>query len=180
MVAPTTAAVPALAGRMLAGHGRVTVARHGGGAGPDWGAYVLMVTIRRLNAQHTEAVIAATAPEDVDPAWGLHRPLSHGPTGSSRRPLLEYAAASLPPTPRGRTHHAGAHQQRLQFLLRAGLALRLSAASQPGTIDLPWALWEIRVEHTGPLLTLTGSTVGYGGHSTITIGRLITLTPKET
>lgn len=65
MPAPTP---PARAGRKRSGHGRVTLARHGAGARPGWGAYALMVTIRRLDVHHTEAVIAATAPDDVDPA----------------------------------------------------------------------------------------------------------------
>ncbi|MEU3464781.1 hypothetical protein ABZ721_33135 [Streptomyces sp. NPDC006733] len=46
--------------------------------------------------------------------------------------------------------------------------------SQPGTVDLPWARWEVDVHHTSALPTLPGAAVGY---SVITVGRLITTCP---
>ena len=82
------------------GAGPVTLVRHGGGAGPDWGAYVLLVTTMRLPDGGTEAVIAATAPDQVHPGFGLHLPRPYGPTGSARKPLWEYAAAATATTSR--------------------------------------------------------------------------------
>ncbi|MEU4496940.1 hypothetical protein AB0F96_26730 [Streptomyces sp. NPDC023998] len=68
------AALPAGAkgGQPLAGTGRVTLSRTGGGAG--FGAYALLYTTRLVPGGGVEAVIAAARPEDTDPAWGLHTP----------------------------------------------------------------------------------------------------------
>jgi hypothetical protein len=53
------------------GAGRVTLSRVGGGAGPDSGAYALLL---HDPPGRTEAVIGYCTPDDglLDPDWGLH------------------------------------------------------------------------------------------------------------
>ncbi|MEY9961349.1 hypothetical protein [Streptacidiphilus sp. MAP5-52] len=158
-----------------AGAGPVTLARHGGGAGPDWGAYVLLVTVVQLSGGGTEAVIAAAPPDQVDPAFGLHLPRPYGPTGCARRPLWEYAAAA---TGTAGAKETGATAQALaEYLLRIATSARISGG--PATLALPWAAWQIRTEQHLQLSPIQGRSHGWGGFASVRIGRLITVTPKR-
>jgi hypothetical protein len=158
-----------------AGAGQVTLVRHGGGAGPDWGAYVLLLTTVPLPGGGTEAVIAAAPPDQVDPAYGLHLPRPYGPTGSARWPLWEYAAAA---TGTAGAKDTGAQAQALAvYLLRIATSARISGA--PATVALPWALWEIRTEQHLQLAPVQGRSHGWGGFASVRIGRLLTVTPKN-
>ncbi|MFP8945218.1 hypothetical protein ACLIYM_27795 [Streptomyces fenghuangensis] len=97
---PRTAAGPRHGGRATAGTGRVTLARTGGGAGPDWGAYVLAYTSTLLPDGTRAALVAATVPDDpaLDLAWGLRlAPTRWSTASSARRPVWEYAAAATHP-----------------------------------------------------------------------------------
>jgi hypothetical protein len=158
-----------------AGAGQVTLVRHGGGAGPDWGAYALLVTTVQLADGGTEAVIAAAPPEQVDPVYGLHLPRPYGPTGSARRPLWEYAAAA---TGTAGAKDTGAQAQALAlYLLRISTSARISGA--PTTVALPWALWQIRTEQHLQLAPVQGRSHGWGGFASLRVGRLLTVTPKD-
>ncbi|WP_042404736.1 hypothetical protein [Streptacidiphilus carbonis] len=159
-----------------AGAGPVTLVRHGGGAGPDWGAYILLVTVVPLADGSTEAVIAAAPPDQVDPAFGLHVARPYGPTGNARRPLWEYAAAA---TGTAGAKETGASAQALaQYLLRIATSARISAS--PATVALPWAAWQIRTEQHLQLTPIPGRSPdhGWGGFASVRVGRLITVTPK--
>ncbi len=103
---------PTSAPGTVSGAGRVTLSRAGGGAGPDWGAYALLVTTRPVG-DGAEAVIDYCAPDDplLDPAWELHHEQACGPAGGARRPLGDYAAAAN--VPRGRSESLPAYGQRL-------------------------------------------------------------------
>jgi hypothetical protein len=157
-----------------AGAGQVTLVRHGGGAGPDWGAYALLVTTVQLADGGTEAVIAAAPPEQVDPVYGLHLPTRYGPAGSARWPLWEYAAAA---TGTAGAKETGATAQALaEYLLRIATSARISAGAN--SVDLPWALWQIRTEQHLELALVPGRSHGWGGFVSLRIGRLLTVTPK--
>jgi hypothetical protein len=162
------------AGNGSAGAGQVTLVRHGGGAGPDWGAYVLLLTTVRLPDGGTEAVIGAAPPDQVDAGFGLHLPTRYGPTGSASRPLWEYAAAAngIPvPTATGKGAQALA-----EYLVRIATSARISGG--PRTVDLPCATWQIRTEQHLQLPPVPGRSHGWGGFTTLRIGRLLTITPK--
>jgi len=157
------------------GAGPVTLVRHGGGAGPDWGAYVLLVTTVRLPVGGTEAVIAAAPPEQLDPGFGLHLPRPYGPTGSARKPLWEYAAAATATTS---SKASVAQAQALaEYLLRIATSARISGG--PTTVALPWALWEIRTEQHLQLALVPGRVHGWGGFASVRIGRLLTVQLKD-
>ncbi|MGW4806423.1 hypothetical protein [Kitasatospora sp. NPDC004272] len=162
-----------------AGAGRVTLLRTGGGAGPGWGAYALLYATRPADGGLTEAVIGYCAPDAdlLHPAWGLHEQRPHGPAGTARRPLGEYAAAANPP--RGRGEPPGAYAQRLAlFLLRIAAASRL--VPSPRITDLPWASWTLATDqhvHLTPDPDHPGR--GWAGHHQVRVGRLLTLQPKQ-
>jgi len=158
-----------------AGAGQVTLVRHGGGAGPDWGAYVLLVTTVRLPGGGTEAVIAATAPDQVHPGFGLHLPRPYGPTGNARKPLWEYAAAATGAA--SRTENGPGAQALAEYLLRIATSARISGG--PTTLALAWARWEIRTEQHLQLAPVPGRAHGWGGFATVRIGRLLTVQPKD-
>ncbi|MFD0260140.1 hypothetical protein ACFVH7_17905 [Kitasatospora indigofera] len=127
---------PTAAPGTVSGTGRVTLSRASGGAGPDWGAYALLFTTRRVG-EGIEAVIGYCAPDDplLDPAWELHQEQPYGPAGGARRPLGASAAANAA---RGRSESASAYSQRIAlYLLRIATATRL--AYSPRITDLRWA-----------------------------------------
>ncbi|WP_031511545.1 hypothetical protein, partial [Streptomyces megasporus] len=144
----TTTAGPRHGGRPAAGTGRVTLARTGGGAGEDWGAYVLAYTSTLLPDSTRAALVAATTPDDpaLDPAWGLRlAPTRWSAAGSARRPVWEYAAAATPP--KGATEPVARWEQRLAvYLLIAALAPRLIPTR--ASVDLPAATWQAAVDRT--------------------------------
>jgi hypothetical protein len=151
----------------------VTLARTGGGAGPDWGAYVLAYTSTLQPDGTRAALVAAAVPDDpmLDPAWGLRlAPTCWSAPSSARRPVWEYAAAAAPP--KGATESAGRWEQRLAvYLLTAALAPRLIPTR--ASVDLPTAAWEAAIDRTVHLDT------PHAGHTRIQIGRLTACTPKE-
>ncbi|MBL1086815.1 hypothetical protein JK359_33460 [Streptomyces actinomycinicus] len=149
----------------VTGTGRVTLSRTGGGA--DFGAYALLYTTRPVDGE-VEAIIAATRPEDTDPAWNLAEPHRYGPRTSETRPLMAWAAA---------LNEAKANDRGNAYADRLAKALLTTAWSTrmvppPGTVDLPLAAWEIETQHVVPLW--------HAGHTAVRIGRLITVTAKET
>ncbi|GAA2350508.1 hypothetical protein [Streptomyces violaceusniger] len=158
----------------LTGTGRVTLTRTGGAA-PDWGAYVLLYTTRLVDRQ-LEAVIAAARPADTDPGWGLHLPRPFGPQHDETRPLRSWAAAVAPPQTKSET--AASYNERLAiYLLNTGYSARLIPS--PASVDLPLAQWEVEVEGTVALTPLKERDHGFAAHSTVRIGRLISITAKE-
>lgn len=159
----------------LVGTGRATITRTGGGAGSGWGAYILLYTTQPLPGGGLAAIIATTAPDhpDLDPAWGLHRPATrYADPGTATRPLWDYAAAATPP--QGRSEPTARYELSLAlYLLSTALSPRL--VPHPATVDLPAAAWEIvpyRSIHLPP-------GTAHAGHTAVRIGRLVTLTPKE-
>ena len=156
---------------LLSGAGQVHLVRTGGGAGPHWGAYAVLYTVRSLADGTRECVIAAAPPDQTDPALGLQTARPHGPTGCARKPMWEYAAASLPP--KAKSESVLEYEQRLAlFLLTGAHSARLTG---PGQLTR----WEMATEHLVPLHPLPGSTRGYAGYNAVRIGRLITVLPKE-
>ena len=155
----------------LCGTDPVHLVRTGGGAGPHWGAYAVLYTARRLADGTRECVIAAAPPDRTDPALGLQQPRPYGPTGCARKPLLDYAAACLPPkTP---SKSAVQYEQGLaQFLLEGAHSAQMTG---PGLL----AYWEMATEHLITLPLLPGSVRGYAGYNTVRIGRLLAVLPKE-
>lgn len=150
---------------LIAGTGRVTLSRTGGGA--DFGAYALLYATRPVDVG-VEAIVAATRPEDTDPAFNLTEPAPYGPQFSETRPLLAWAAA---------LNEAKAKDPSNGYTARLATALLTTAWSTrmvppPGAIDLPLAAWEIETQYLVPLR--------HAGHTAVRIGRLITVTPKET
>ncbi|MEE1943278.1 hypothetical protein V1L54_28390 [Streptomyces sp. TRM 70361] len=160
-------------GRPAAGIGRITLARTGGGAGPDWGAYVLAYTSTLLPDGSRAALVAATTPDDpaLDPAWGLRlAPTRWSDPGNARRPVWEYAAAAAPP--KSATEPVGRWEQRLAvYLLTAALTPRLIPTR--ATVDLPTADWKATIDRTVHL------DVPHAGHTRVSIGRLTACAPKE-
>ncbi|MBP5866108.1 hypothetical protein [Streptomyces caniscabiei] len=165
-----------VAGReRLTGEGRVTLTRTGGAA-PGWGAYVLLYTTRQVDRRR-EAIIAAARPTDTDPAWGLHEPRPHGPQGNETRPLRAWATAVTPP--KGKAESVAAYNERLALhLLTTGYSARLVLS--PTSVDLPVALWEVEVDGAVDLPPVKDRQHGFAGHHTVRIGRLISVTSKET
>lgn len=156
----------------LAGTGRVTLARTGGGAGPDWGAYILLYTTQPQPDGGRAAIIAPDHP-DLNPAWGLHQPANlHADPGTATRPLWDYAAAAN--TPQGREPSPRYELRLALYLLDSALGPRL--VPHPTAIDLPEAGWEIVPYRPIPL----PPGAAHAGHTAVRIGRLVTLTPKET
>lgn len=150
---------------LIAGTGRVTLSRTGGGA--DFGAYALLYTTRPVDGG-VEAIIAATRPEDTDPAWNLVEPAPYGPQFSEPRPLMAWAAALNEAKAKGSVDF---------YTVRLARALLTTAWSTrmvppPDAVDLPLAAWEIETQHLVP--------VEHAGHTVARIGRLITVTAKET
>jgi hypothetical protein len=148
---------------LVTGTGRVTLTRTGGGAG--FRAYALMYTTRPVDGG-VEAIVAATRPEDTDPAWELAEPHRYGPQGSETRPLMAWAAA---------LNEAKANDRGDAYTLRLAQALVTTAWSTrivppPGAVDLPLATWEIETQYLVPLR--------HAGHTAVRIGRLITVTAK--
>jgi hypothetical protein len=169
------AALPAdaPAGELLAGTGRVTLLRTGGGAG--FGAYALLYTTRSVPGGGVEAIIAATCPEDMDPRWGLNRPQRYGPLASEERSLMRWAAALDYEKRKSETQ--AAYDYRLaERLVRTAHTGRI--IPPPGSVDLPLANWEITTEHVISLVTKQSS-AGYAGHTIARIGRLVAVAPKE-
>ncbi|MGW4784940.1 hypothetical protein [Streptomyces sp. NPDC004230] len=128
----------------LTGTGRVTLSRTGGGGG--FGAYALMYATRPV-AGGVEAIIAATRPEDTDPAWALEQPTRDGPQASESRPLMAWAAA---------LNEAKAKDRGNAYARRLAEALLITAWStrmvrQPRAVDLPLAAWEIETHYLVPL-----------------------------
>jgi hypothetical protein len=161
-----------------AGAGQVTLVRHGGGgAGPDWGTYVLLLATVPLPDSGTEAVIGAAPPDQVDPAYGLHLPTRYGSTGSATKPLWDYAAAANAAAPVPTATGKGA-QPLAEYLLRIATSARISGG--PRTVDLAWATWQIRTEQHLQLVPVPGRSHGWGGFTSLRIGRLLTVTPKPT
>ncbi|MGW4651344.1 hypothetical protein [Kitasatospora sp. NPDC004289] len=172
--------LPATAPGTVTGAGRVTLSRAGGGAGPDWGAYALLVTTRPADdGTSTEAVIGYCAPDDplLDPAWNLHQEQPHGPAGTARRPLGDYAAAAN--AARGRSEYPAVYSQRIAlYLLRVATATRL--VHSPTITDLPWADWTLTTEHHVHLTPDPDHpTRGWAGCHQVRVGRLRTLRPKH-
>jgi hypothetical protein len=168
---PPTGA-PARDGR-LSGTGRVTLARTGGGAGPDWGAYAPLYTTRLLDGR-LEAIVAAAPPQDTDPAWGLHHPRPYGPTGSATRSLWAYATAAN--TAQAKSENPAAYEQRLAtYLLRTAFSARMTPP--PHVVDLAVAQWEIRTERVVTLAK--AGTPGYAGHFFVRIGRILSVLDKS-
>ncbi|MFD7445830.1 hypothetical protein [Streptomyces sp. NPDC059909] len=155
-------------GQSLAGTGRVTLLRTGGGAA--FGAYALLYTTRPTTDGGVEAIVAATRPEDTDPAWQLHRPQRHGPQAGESRPLTRWAAA-LEPDKRKSETQAAYNQRLAQTLIR--IAHNARSIPPPGLVDLPLATWEITTDH---LIHLAGRHLG---HTVARIGRLVAVEPKE-
>ncbi|MFE2693634.1 hypothetical protein [Streptomyces mirabilis] len=151
-------------GELLAGTGRVTLSRTGGGAG--FGAYALLYTTRTLPGGGVEAVIAATRPEDTDPAWHLADPQPHGPQTSETRPLLKWAAAL---NERKKNEPAAGYRERLAIAL-VTTAWTTRIVPPPDAVDLPLAAWEMETEHL--------ISVSYASHTAVRIGHLVTLTAK--
>ncbi|MGK5450514.1 hypothetical protein [Streptomyces radiopugnans] len=142
----------------------MTLARTGGGAGPDRGAYALAYTSRLLPDGTRAALIAATTPEDpaLDPAWGLRlAPTRWSDPGSARRPVWEDAAAATPP--QAKSESADRYAQRLA----AALAPRLIPTR--ASVDLPAATWQAAIDRTVHL------DAPHAGHTRIHLGRLITV-----
>ncbi|MEV6133184.1 hypothetical protein AB0M05_41400 [Streptomyces violaceusniger] len=170
---PSRAAGSSTAPDPILGTGRVTLARTGGGAGPGWGAYILLYTSQPQPDGGRAAIIATTAPDhpDLNPAWGLHRPATrYADPDTATRPLWDYAAAAN--TPQGR-EAADRYELRLAlYLLGTALAPRL--VPRPTAVDLPAAAWEI-----APYRTIHLPPGANAGHTAVRIGRLVTLTPKE-
>jgi len=156
---------------LLCGEGQVHLVRTGGGAGPHWGAYAVLYTLRPLADRTRECVIAAAPPDQTDPALGLQTARPHGPTGCARKSMWEYAAASVPPKPKSES--ALEYEQRLAlFLLTGAHSAQLTGPGQP-------ARWEMTTEHLVPLCLLPGSTRGYAGYNAVRVGRLLTVRLKE-
>jgi hypothetical protein len=149
----------------IAGTGRDTLSRTGGGA--DYGAYALLYTIRSVDGG-VEAIVAATRPEDTDPAWNLTEPAPNGPQFSETRPLMAWAAALNEAKAK---EPAGGYTARLvRALLTTAWSTRM--VPPPGAVDLPLAAWEIETQHLVPLQ--------HAGHTAVRIGRLLTVQIKET
>ncbi|MFF7764264.1 hypothetical protein [Streptomyces griseorubiginosus] len=149
----------------IAGTGRVTLSRTGGGA--DYGAYALLYATR-ATAGGVEAIVAATRPEDTAPAWNLTQPAPYGPRFSEARPLMAWAAA---------LNEAKAKDGADGYVVRLAKALLTTAWStrmvpSPTAVDLPLAAWEIETQYLVPLQ--------HAGHTAVRIGRLIAVTAKET
>lgn len=156
---------------LLSGQGQVHLTRTGGGAGPLWGAYAVLYTVRSLADGTRECVIAAAPPDQTDPALGLQAARPYGPTGCARKPMREYAAASLPAKPKSES--VLEYEQRLAlFLLTGAHSAQLTG---PGRL----ARWEMATEHLTVLPLLPGHSWGYAGYHAVRIGRLITVLPKE-
>ncbi|MFI6658085.1 hypothetical protein ACIBL8_21480 [Streptomyces sp. NPDC050523] len=150
---------------LIAGTGRVTLSRTGGGA--DYGAYALLYTTRSVGGG-VEAIVAATRPEDIDPAFNLTEPAPYGQQFSETRPLMAWAAA---------LNEAKAKEPVNGYTARLARALLTTAWSTrmvppPGSVDLPLAAWEIETQYLVPYQ--------YAGHTAVRIGRLVTVTAKET
>ncbi|MFD7709495.1 hypothetical protein [Streptomyces sp. NPDC059786] len=144
----------------IAGTGRVTLSRTGGGAG--FGAYALLYTTRPVDGG-IEAIVAATRPEDTDPAWRLAEPRRYGPRDGETRSLMAWASALYEP----RNESAAAHTERLaKALLTTALSTRL--VPPPGAVDLPRAAWKVRSHYLVPL--------EHAGHTAVRIGHLIAVT----
>ncbi|MGW3563578.1 hypothetical protein ACWDSL_06695 [Streptomyces sp. NPDC000941] len=170
----TSAAGRAAVQEPLTGSGRVTLARTGGGATLGWGAYILLYTTQPLPGGGRAAIIATTAPDhpDLNPEWGLHQPATrYSEPGTATRPLWEYAAAATPPQG---NESADRYDCRLAlYLLTTALEPRLIL--RPAAVDLPAAAWAI-----GPYRTIhLPPSDAHAGHTAVRIGRLLTLTPKE-
>ncbi|MFJ2007935.1 hypothetical protein [Streptomyces chartreusis] len=149
----------------ITGTGRVTLSRTGGGA--DYGAYALMYATRPVD-RGVEGIVAATRPEDTDPAWHLAEPHPYGPQTSEPRPLMAWAAALNPPRTKD---PADGYTARLAMaLLTTAWSTRM--VPPPGAVDLPLAAWEIETQYLVPLR--------HAGHTAVRIGRLITVTAKDT
>ncbi|MEU4901893.1 hypothetical protein AB0B12_37990 [Streptomyces sp. NPDC044780] len=158
----------------MTGTGRVTIARTSGGAGPDWGAYILLYTTQLEPDGGRAAVIATTAPDhpDLNPDWQLHRPATrYADPGTATRPLWDYAAAATPP--QGREPAARYELSLALYLLDTALSPRL--VPHPAAVDLPTARWEIVPYRTIPL----PPGAAHAGHTAVRIGRLATLNPKD-
>jgi hypothetical protein len=150
---------------LIAGTGRVTLSRTGGGA--DYGAYALLYTTRPVDGG-VEAIVAAARPEDTDPAWNLAEAHRYGPQASETRPLMAWAAA---------LNEAKANDRGNGYVERLATALLTTAwgtrmVPPPGAVDLPLAAWEIETQYLVPLR--------HAGHTAVRIGRLIAVTAKET
>ncbi|WP_329583657.1 hypothetical protein [Streptomyces sp. NBC_01361] len=155
-------------GRPLTGTGRVTLLRTGGGAG--FGAYALLYTTHPIPGGGVEAIVAATRPEDTNPAWGLHHPQRYGPQTSETRPLMRWAAALE--ADQRKSESQATYQQRLAgALVRIGRNARIIAP--PALVDLPLATWEMTTDQ------LVHFPDRHLGHTTARIGRLSTLAAKE-
>ena len=154
----------------LSGTGPVHLVRTGGGAGPLWGAYAVLYTVRDTSGGR-ECVIAAAPPDHTDPALGLPRERPYGPTGNARKPLWDYAAACLPA--KARTDSAAQYEQRLaRFLMEGAHSAALTGHGQ-------LADWEMATEQLVALAPLPGGTRGYAGYTAVRIGRLLTVLPKQ-
>ncbi|MFC7261519.1 hypothetical protein [Streptomyces lutosisoli] len=135
-----------------------------GGAG--FGAYAVPYTTRPLSGGGVEAVIAATRPEDTDPAWQLAEPQPHGPQTSETRPLLKWAAAL---NERKKNEPAAGCRERLAVAqVTTGGTTRI--VPPPDAVDLPLAAWEMETEHL--------ISVSYASHTAVRIGRLVNVTAK--
>ncbi|MBT2393385.1 hypothetical protein J7E87_29190 [Streptomyces sp. ISL-1] len=158
-------------GQPLAGTGRVTLSRTGGGG---FGAYALLYTTRLVPGGGVEAIIAAARPEDTDPAWGLQHPWPCGPQASETRPLMRWAAAL---DEQLKADSAADYRVRLAVdLVRIGHNTRI--IPPPGSVDLPLAAWEMTTEHHIELVSRKWP-AGYAGHTAARIGRLVAVAAKE-
>jgi hypothetical protein len=158
------------AGGLLAGEGRVHLVRTGGGAGPNWGAYVVLYAMRISTDAIRECLIAATSPDRTDPALRLQTEHPYGPVGNARKPLWDYAAACLP----ARANGSGTqYEQALAKHLPEGAhSAWLTGRGRP-------ARWEMTTEHLVSLPLVAGSTHGYAGYHTVRVGRLHTVQLKS-
>ncbi|MGI5401367.1 hypothetical protein ACQEVG_18350 [Streptomyces sp. CA-135486] len=160
-----------LGGPVLGGAGRVTLSRTGGGAG--FGTYALLYTTRLVPGGGVEAIIAASRPEDTDPAWALQHPRPYGPQASEKRPLMRWAAAL---DEQLKADSAADYRVRLAVdLVRIGHNTRTNPP--PGSVDLPLATWEMTTEpHRARQQEVTA---GYAGHTAARMGRLVAAAKGE-
>ncbi|MGI5401268.1 hypothetical protein ACQEVG_17795 [Streptomyces sp. CA-135486] len=121
-----------------------------------------------------EAIIAATRPEDADPAWGLQRPRPYGPLANKKRPLMPWAAAL---DEQLKADSAADYRVRLAVdLVRRGHNTRVNPA--PGSVDLPLVTWEMTTGHHIELVSRKWPT-GYAGHTAARIRRLVAVAAQK-